>query len=136
MKLPITGSCLCKNIRYEITEEPTQMGACHCRSCQKETGSSHFPYLLVSEEALNIQGEPKWHKSIGDSGNPVHRGFCPQCGSTIFGHPEVIPGHHTVAAASLDNAEEYKPTTALWTSDAQPWGQPDPSLQHFKKNPG
>jgi hypothetical protein len=37
MKLPLTGSCQCRLIRYEITEAPELVYTCHCTDCQRIT---------------------------------------------------------------------------------------------------
>ncbi len=135
MKLPITGRCLCGQVNYEINAEPMAMGLCHCRSCQKETGSSYLPWLAVSDNAVTSQGDIKWYSAAGDSGQPVQRGFCPNCGSTVFGKPEAIEGLRSVAASSLDDPSLFQPQMQIWTEDAAPWTHLNPDLVTFEKNP-
>lgn len=135
MKLPIIGGCLCGAVRYEVTELPKSAGICHCRTCQQTTGSASYPFIAVWSDALSISGEYKEYTSIGQSGKPVHRGFCAQCGSLLFGRPEAWPSIRTVAASSLDSPEEYKPLVHVWTENAQPWDYMDPELKSFARNP-
>ncbi len=71
----------------------------------------------------------------GDGGKPVHRGFCPNCGSTVFGKPEVLSGIRSIAASSLDDASLFQPQVHIWTEDAPHWAYLDPNLMAFKKNP-
>jgi hypothetical protein len=52
MKVPFTGGCLCGAIRYECSAEPIVMGNCHCRDCQRATGSAFAAALLVPRNAV------------------------------------------------------------------------------------
>ncbi|MBI5448317.1 MAG: GFA family protein, partial [Gammaproteobacteria bacterium] len=91
MKLPISGRCLCGAISYEISKQPKRTGFCYCRSCQIKSGSDHVAYLAVEIESINISGAIKWYQSIGDSGKTKQHGFCPECGSVLFGKPKLWP---------------------------------------------
>ncbi len=51
MKLPQTGGCQCGAIRYEITEEPQQVYACHCRDCQRLTSSAFSRPHMTSKNS-------------------------------------------------------------------------------------
>ncbi len=135
MKFPTVGGCLCRAVRYEITEPPKLNGLCHCRSCQYSTGSSYFPFLAVLTTALDVSGEITWYESIGFSGNKINRGFCTKCGSTLFGKPGVLPHIITVSASSLDDPSEYKPEMSVWVEDAQSWCLSNSELKKFDQNP-
>ncbi|MBB72498.1 MAG: aldehyde-activating protein [Legionellales bacterium] len=135
MALPITGRCLCGQVTYEINQEPLAMGLCHCHSCQKETGSAYLPWLVVPTSALQLQGTVKWYSSPGASGKDVHRGFCPNCGSTMLGRPEAIGELYSVAAGCLDDRASYQPQMHIWAEDAAPWCSLDAALARFEQNP-
>ena len=85
MATKFTGGCQCGGVRYECTAEPIFMGNCHCRDCQKASGSAYEAAIGVPAPALKITGNLKYHDSKADSGNTVSRGFCPECGSRLFG---------------------------------------------------
>src|SRR6185312_7890938 len=135
MNLPMTGGCLCGAVRYEITQPPKRMGICHCRSCQRATGSSYFPFIATHEDNLKISGDFKWFTLTGHTGQKISRGFCPNCGSTLFGRPDALPGCRTVSATSLDDLSQYKPEINVWTDEALEWVHMDPALTKFNKNP-
>ncbi len=52
----LTGGCLCGAVRYECAAEPLFIGNCHCRDCQRSTGSAYVPALAVPARALKITG--------------------------------------------------------------------------------
>jgi hypothetical protein len=83
--LNFTGGCMCGEIRYECSAEPIAMGLCHCRDCQRATGSAFAAALMVPRSTVTITGDVKYYEVIGDSGNPIRRGFCANCGSRLFG---------------------------------------------------
>ena len=136
VSVPFLGGCACGAIRYECTAPPLYMGNCHCRDCQRETGSAFAPTIGVAATALTItQGEPKYHTVTADSGNPVRRGFCPECGSRLFGDAATWPDFVTINAGSLDDPSWYRPTIDIWTVRAQPWEYMNPAIPKFPHQP-
>lgn len=131
----LTGGCLCGAVRYETSTQPLAMGFCHCRSCQRATGSGYIPWVLLQAAHINITGEYKEFKSVGDSGKPVYRGFCTECGSRVFFRSDAMPGLSSVSAASLDNPALFEPQMRLWTQDAQAWDTIPNDCVTFPKGP-
>jgi hypothetical protein len=131
------GGCACGGIRYEFSAEPVASFNCHCRDCQRATGSAFAALLFVPKVAFALsKGEPRFHSVTADSGNLVNRGFCPSCGSPIVsytaGHPEFV----AIQVASLDEPSVFRPARNTWVSSAQPWDRIDPSLPQFAKGAG
>ena len=50
MDIPFTGGCACRALRYKCTGAPRYMGNCHCRDCQRATGSAYFAAVLIRAE--------------------------------------------------------------------------------------
>jgi len=91
--------------------------------------------LGVPLSAVKITGQVKYYESKGDSGNTGSRGFCPNCGSRLFGKPAVASDLIMIMAGSLDDPSAYKPAMDIYTSSAQPWDHMDPALPKFPKMP-
>jgi len=134
MATKFTGGCLCGAVRYECSAEPIAMGNCHCRDCQRATGSAYASGLLVLQSAVTITGDVKYYEVIGDSGNLIGRGFCPNCGSLLFSKPP-IPELMGILAGSLDDPSWFQPTMDFYTASAQPWDYMNPDLPKFAKMP-
>lgn len=132
MKVPFSGGCACGAVQYECTAEPLMAVNCHCRDCQRASGTAYTSGLFVPEGALRLTGEPKYHTSIADSGRSVSRGFCPECGSPVVARNPAYP-IFIIAASSLDDPSGHRPTRDVWTTSAQPWDHMDPNLPKYPK---
>lgn len=135
MTTPIFGGCLCGAVRYQTASTPVIAANCHCRDCQRATGSGYAPTLFVLTGSLAITGEVKYHATKGDSGHAVSRGFCGNCGSQLFGLVELMPGLTALRAGSLDDPTAFHPTMDIYVASAQPWDFMDPALPKFDKLP-
>jgi hypothetical protein len=104
MATPFTGGCMCGAVRYECSAVPVMTASCHCRDCQRETGSAFVPVLAVHKTAFAItHGSPKYFGLMADSGQTTTRVFCAECGSSLFGLPGSAPDLVTIRAGSLDD---------------------------------
>jgi len=129
----ITGGCSCGAVRYEIAADPVFMLNCHCRDCQRATGSAYAPVVVVPRNATKISGELKYFKVVGESGKYVERGFCPKCGSRVNGNLERFPDVVGFLAGSLDDPSLHEPGMDLFTASAHHWDHMAPHLQKFAK---
>lgn len=120
----IIGGCLCGSIRYTIKSNPLLVAQCHCRNCQKQSGSAFSVNLMLPEKDLDLKGTLKVYADRKTtSGKPVHRGFCPECGSPIKSDVASIQGYVFVKAGTLDDLmwTWLKPTTQIFCDSRQPW---------------
>jgi hypothetical protein len=135
MSTPFFGGCACGAIRYRAEAEPLSMN-CHCRDCQRETGSAYAAVLTVPGATFKvIQGSPKYFKLTADSGRTTRRAFCADCGSPLFGRPGIGGDIVTIRAGSLDDPSAFRPGQDIFTSSAQPWDYMNPDLPKFPKLP-
>ena len=81
--MTIEGGCLCKSVRYRITAEPLTMRLCWCRDCQYLAAGSATANVVFPSEAVTITGALSDFISVADSGNVMHRKFCPECGTPM-----------------------------------------------------
>jgi hypothetical protein len=89
----------------------------------------------VPKSAIQITGNVKYYSSPGESGNPVVRGFCANCGSRVVSMPSILRDVTVLMAASLDDPGIFKPTVDIFTASAQPWDYMNPAIQKFPKAP-
>jgi hypothetical protein len=134
MKFPLTGGCLCGAVRYEIGAKPTRMVNCHCRTCQRWSGSAYMALLFVPASALTANGTYREFPTVAASGNTVYRAFCIRCGTPLFGRNSAFTQLRPVAAMSLDDPGLYRPELDMWVADAQSWDLMNPGLPKYPGN--
>lgn len=131
----MSGRCLCGLVEYTCSGEVAMAGNCHCINCKKSTGSGYAPVLFVPEDSVEITGEVKYYESTGSNGATARRGFCPNCGSQLFGKPRAFPGMLGIRAGSLDDLSRYRPQVDIFTSRSPDWDCMDPDLPRFDEMP-
>jgi hypothetical protein len=129
----ISGGCACGAIRYETDAAPVVMVNCHCRDCQRSAGSAYAAVMIVPKAAVQLRGEPRFYRTIGDAGNAVERGFCPTCGAPVVAKLDRFPDLIGLAAASLDDPSQYKPTMDIFTGSAHAWDQMHPDTKKLPR---
>ena len=132
------GGCLCGSVRYSIDRGSIAGQAhCHCRDCQRATGSAFASFCFVPEAGFRVEaGEVKGFTVQGTSGNDVTRFFCPDCGAQLYSEVAVMPGFRFVKSGSLDDASWMSPQSAFWCDTAQPWVAMPEGVESIAKNPG
>jgi len=131
----ISGGCLCGKVRYSGSAEPVFVGVCHCRDCQKFTGSAFAVVIGVPEAAISVQGRVATYRKPGDSGKPTERRFCPECGASIADTAAALPGVMMLSAGTLDDASWVKPGAQIFCDSAQPWVELGGEMHRFAKMP-
>ena len=119
----LTGSCLCRAIRYEVTIPITELRQCHCTDCQKVSGAGGTVNALIPSSAFRItRGEPKRFTKLADSGRTLHRFFCGECGSPLFSRRELTPDTTVLRIGALDDAPPMKLVAQALSAAAMPVG--------------
>jgi hypothetical protein len=131
----MSGRCLCGKLTYSATAEPAMVGVCHCKDCQRQSGSAFATLVFIPSETFRMEGEKKTYTRPGGSGKPVTYIFCPECGSTLALEAAVAPNMMLVASGTLDDASFVKPTLNLFCDSAQPWVPLTQETQNFPGSP-
>lgn len=132
----LAGGCACGAVRYECTAAPVLAAHCHCRDCQRSSGAPMATVFAVPRPDFRLlQGGTATYRYTGDSGNPVLRHFCPQCGSPLFSDVAVLPDLWFVRAVSLDEPGAVTPALHVYCDSAQPWDRPADALPKYGKMP-
>jgi hypothetical protein len=131
----MTGGCVCGALRYRAEGTPLVQGLCHCRTCQRVTGSGHVGFMAFPEQAVAIEGAQQVYSVIGGSGGMATRHACPACGSLVFGRAQVMPGLVNLYAGSLDDFAQFKPEIAIFTRSRAAWDTSSSGLRCFETVP-
>ena len=120
-QVSIEGGCMCRQIRYKLTEKPIYSTLCHCSDCRRACGAQAVAWVTVRNENFSyIKGEPQHYKSSPG----VDRTFCPICGTSLTYQNESRAGEIDITTGSLDHPEQYPPTKDFFCRDRLPWVKP------------
>lgn len=133
--MQIAGGCLCGSVRFRITAAPIVTRACWCRLCQYLGAGNSTVNVCFPREAVVVEGETRDYESVADSGNVMHRRFCPKCGTPLFSEAEARPHLIFVRAGTLDDREIAKPAATIWTSAAPTWACIDDRIPRVEGQP-
>ena len=118
-----TGGCLCGAVRYDLTAPPLFVHACHCRDCQRHTGSAFVVNAMVlAKDLLVTKGALAPWPAPAAKGNKhfIHR--CTQCQGAVWSS---YGGQATamvyLRAGTLDAPEDLPPRAHIFTRTKQPW---------------
>lgn len=128
MSAKYSGQCLCGEISYSVDVEPVFTGNCHCKGCQRSSGSAFIPAMIFPEKDVVVSGEVKYFESRADSGDIHRRGFCPNCGSQLFSRFSNMPGMLGIKAGTLNDTSNYVPKLDFYVGSAAPWDSMNPDL--------
>ncbi len=99
----LTGGCACGAIRYKLTASPLIVHACHCRDCQRVTGSAFVVNIWIERRFVETDSPaPKSFRLAGGSGNPHDVFFCGECGVYIWSRYHGAPGDFLFVRAGLN----------------------------------
>ena len=128
------GSCLCEKVRYEVEGVFQSFFLCHCKFCQKDTGSAHAANLFSTNSKISWLSGQDFVKTFNLPYTKHIRSFCSECGSAVpsiqsEGQLIVVP------AGSLDVPIDIKPNAHLFIASKAKWEENLDRLQVFEGLP-
>jgi diamine N-acetyltransferase len=118
----LTGGCLCNAVRYRVAEV-IDAGMCHCRNCQRESGSAFLPWARIDPERIEMLGVKPAHYRSAEG---AVRAFCPGCGSSVY---TLTPGGKMrLLLGTLDDPSAVTPAIHLVAQQQPRWLKLDDHL--------
>lgn len=127
------GSCLCGIVRFEVKGDFDSFYLCHCRRCQKDTGSAHAANLFSHSAKLVWQSGEEAVVSFNLPGTRHNKSFCKLCGSALPGNQ--IAGLLVVPAGCLDTEVAISPTAHIFSSGKAAWDEDLEAVPKFERLP-
>jgi hypothetical protein len=122
---PIEGGCACGRVRYRMQTRPLFVHCCHCRWCQRETGTAFaLNALIESERIVHLTEEPQIIDTPSLSGRGQRIARCPACRIALWSHYSGGgPVVRFVRVGTLDTPDLLPPDIHIFTASKQPWVQ-------------
>jgi hypothetical protein len=117
------GGCTCRYLRYRLATRPLFVNCCHCRWCQRETGSAFAINAMIESERVQLlSGEVEVVDTPSASGKGQKISRCPKCRIAVWsnygGGGDAV---RFVRVGTLDEPDRLPPDIHIFTSSKQPW---------------
>lgn len=134
-KVHASGQCLCGDVKIAVHGVPVRMAQCHCKDCQRASGTGHVSNAIFNDTDVTVTGETKSFTVTTDNGNAYSRHFCPTCGARMFGTNTGRPGMVVVHVGILDDTSWFEPEVVLYTRTRPHWDLITDAVPTFETAP-
>ena len=133
---PLTGACLCGEVRFVVSAVPRGLIYCHCTRCQRRTGTAFSVSAVAQPRSVAVIAGQE-HIRTYEPASGFHKQFCARCGSQLFA---VDPGDGDVRAVrlgTLDDPPELPILGHQFVAYAVPWHPlPDDGAPRYDERMG
>jgi hypothetical protein len=129
------GGCTCRAVRYRMSDRPLIVHCCHCRWCQRETGSAFALNALIESARLQlVSGRPEFVVTPSNSGKGQTIARCPGCRIAVWSHYAGLGDLASfVRVGTLDEPDRCPPDVHIYTQSKQPWVVLPPGARAFSE---
>jgi len=118
----LEGGCACGAVRYRLTASPMFVHCCHCRDCQRQTGSAFVINALIETDRIALlAGGPEPVRVPTDSGRPHDIYRCPRCHTALWSDYGGRPKLRFVRVGTLDDPAAVQPDVHIYVRSKLPW---------------
>ena len=115
------GGCSCGAVRYRLASEPMIVHCCHCRNCQRQTGSAFAVNLLIEADRVEVlAGDPEAVDAPRDDGSTQRVYRCPRCQVAVFSQ-YTSDKVRFIRAGTLDEPGAITPDVHIFTRSKVAW---------------
>jgi hypothetical protein len=117
------GGCVCGAARYKLSAPPLIVHACHCRDCQRLTGTAFVTNIWIEKRFVESNDAPLQSNIVtAGSGRPHEIFRCAKCGTALWSKYHAAPGDTVLLrAGTLDNPGAVTPDVHIFTRSKVPW---------------
>jgi hypothetical protein len=132
--LPLAGGCNCGAVRYEVTEPLIAASYCHCKRCQRRTGTAASANAEPAPGAFRITaGRDKLRAWKPEDG--AEKWFCGECGSALYSRNPNHPDSFGIRLGTFDSDPGIRPGVRQFVASAAPWETiPDDGLPRYAES--
>jgi hypothetical protein len=134
----LDGRCMCGSVTYSSDADPAFVAMCHCKNCQRQTGTAFSVVVGVPADQVEVTGASlSMYATVGeDHGQDTNRHFCSACGSPIYSATDAMPGVMIIKAGTLDDTSWLDPQLEVWGGSAQEWVPAHETRPRMERGPG
>ncbi|HXA25382.1 MAG TPA: GFA family protein [Acetobacteraceae bacterium] len=118
----LEGGCACGRLRYRMRSSPMFVHCCHCKDCQRQTGTGFVLNALIEADLVEVlSGEPRPFTMPTDSGRPHTVFRCPDCGTAVWSEYGGLTALRFVRVGTLDDPQALPPDVHIYVRSKLPW---------------
>jgi hypothetical protein len=122
MVAELEGGCACGTVRYRLASAPMFVHCCHCRDCQRQTGSAFVLNALIEADRVAlVSGNPEPVAVPTPSGKAQEIYRCPSCRVALWSTYGGEQKLRFVRIGTLDNPAALKPDVHIFVRSKLPW---------------
>jgi hypothetical protein len=126
----LTGKCLCEGVRYEVTGKLGALGYCHCKQCQRASGSAFAANSAIARKDIRfVAGEDLIREYESSPGR--FRAFCSRCGSPVYKRVHEQPESIRIRLGLLDGDPDLRARVHVFVASKAPWYEIADALPQF-----
>jgi hypothetical protein len=128
---PLTGGCNCGTVRFEVAEPLVVAHYCHCRRCQRRTGTAASINARTAPGSLRVlTGKERLRAWKPEDGR--EKWFCGDCGSALFSSRRDFSEPIGIRMGAFDHDPGIRPSARYHVASAAPWEPiPDDGLPRY-----
>lgn len=117
------GGCTCRQVRYRLTSKPMFVNCCHCRWCQRQSGTAFALNAMIETDRVQLlEGEIEMILTPSASGKGQNIARCPKCRIAVWSNYVVASDAiRFVRVGTLDEPDRLPPDAHIHTVSKQPW---------------
>ena len=128
------GTCGCGQLTYTLSSDPLFVHCCHCRECQKQTGSAYVLNAIIETDRVRYTGRVTRHTLATPSGKGQIITRCADCGTAVFSEYMIRKGAlRYVRVGTLNNPDKFPPDVQIFTSSKQAWVPLSKEIPQFEE---
>ena len=118
-----SGGCTCRAVRFLVRGKPLIVHCCHCRWCQRETGTAFALNALIEADRVTLlAGEPEVVLTPSNSGKGQKISRCPVCRIAVWSnYAGAGDALRFLRVGTLDDPDAFPPGIHIFTESKQPW---------------
>lgn len=129
----LEGGCACGAVRYRLLSPPMFVNCCHCKDCQRQTGSAFVINAIIETARIELlSGEPVPVRVPTDSGRPHDIYRCSTCQIALWSDYGGRPAIRFVRVGSLDEPSRLPPNAFIFTRSKLPWVELSKDIPAFE----
>ncbi len=129
----LEARCQCGQLTATVAGPSDAVVACHCSACQRRSGAPFGVLAYYPSADVTISGETTRFSRATAAGREYVTGFCPVCGTSLFGFTASMPERIGIATGAFEPSDQPAPHRSVWEEYRHAWVVMPDDIPRFPK---